>query len=267
MITLLTDFGLSDVYVGVLKGVIWGICPQARIVDLTHNVRPQDVLQGGFLLASCYRHFPRGTVHLAVVDPGVGTDRPAIAMETPYGWFVAPDNGLLIWVWEGLSRSERAASRIVELGQSRYWLPQVSRTFHGRDIFAPVAAHLAAGVSLEELGRPLRQLTLQGDVQPRVQDDGTVLGHVLHVDRFGNCSTNIEGDDVKEMAAEGSLCVDLPGHRLEGLHSTYAQVQPGQPLALIGSNGRLEIAVRNGSAAAQLGLAVGDPVRVWMRRT
>jgi S-adenosylmethionine hydrolase len=262
IITLTTDFGLSDPYAGVLKGVIWGISPGARVVDLTHQVRPQAVLQGGFVLATAYRYFPRGTVHLAVVDPGVGTARPAVAVESPYALFVAPDNGLLSYVWEELTDAERGATRFVELTEPRFWLDQVSATFHGRDLFAPVAAHLAAGTDLAELGRPLKDLVLDPQLRPSLQKDGTVLGRVVHVDRFGNAITNVEGKRVAAMAREGRFHCEVSGHLLEGLSQTYADVQPGQPLALIGSSGRLEIAVREGSAAAQMGLDVDDPVRV-----
>lgn len=266
IITLTTDFGLADPYVGVLKGVIWGILPQARVVDLTHQVRPQAVLQGGFLLSTAYRYFPRGTVHLAVVDPGVGTARPAVAVETPYALFVAPDNGLLSYVWEERTEAERAATRCVELSEPRFWLPRVSNTFHGRDLFAPVAAHLAAGVDLGELGRPREGLVLDAQIRPVVQEDGAVRGRIVHVDRFGNCITNVGEEQVAAMVRRGLLQCEVSGHRLEGLARTYADVPNGRPVVLVGSSGRLEIAVHGGSAATQLGVDVDDPVQVWTLR-
>ncbi len=257
IITLTTDFGLADPYAGVLKGVIWGICPQARIVDLTHQVRPQDVLQGAFLLASAAPYFPAGTVHLAVVDPGVGTARAAIAVETPTALLVGPDNGIFTVVWEALSPAEQAATRIVELTEPRYWLPQASRTFHGRDVFAPVAAHLAAGVPLPALGHPRERLVLLPDTRPAVRADGSVAGRIVQVDRFGNCISNIAAGDLAGME---SVVVEVAGHRIAGLVDTYADGGPGQPIALLGSDGRLEIAVRDGSAAELLGLTVGAAV-------
>lgn len=263
IIPLITDFGLSDPYVAIMKGVIWGIYPQARLVDLTHQVHPQNILQGGFLLASAQRYFPPGTIHLAVVDPGVGTDRPVIALETPTAGFVAPDNGLLTFVWEELSTGERADSHIVELDEPRYWLPQVSATFHGRDIMAPVAAHLSAGVALGQVGRPRKEMVLLEGTRPSVQDDGTVVGQIVHIDRFGNCISNIAADWTAAMAAPGPLHLQVQDCRLDGIARTYADGQPGQPLALIGSSGRLEVAVRAGSAATELDIAIGDPIYVW----
>ncbi len=262
IVTLTTDFGLADPYVGILKGVIWSIYPQARIVDLTHQVLPQAILQGAFLLAEAYPYFPPGTVHLAVVDPGVGTERRAIALETPQAFFVAPDNGLLSCVWENLSAEERAASRLVELTEPRYWRSPVSSTFHGRDIFAPVAAHLAAGLPLDSLGRPRESLLLLEGRRPLREGDGSIVGQIVHIDRFGNGCTNIGADLLMELSGQGRLeilCKDL---RLRGLGRTYAEGQPGRPLALIGSHGRLEIALREDSAAARLGLRIGDIVRV-----
>lgn len=263
MVTLTTDFGLSDTYVGVLKGVIWSICSDARLVDLTHQVHPQDILEGAFLLSGASRYFPRGTVHLAVVDPGVGTDRAAIAMETPQALYVAPDNGLLTMVWEEMSEAEQAATRVVILDQPHYWLLQVSSTFHGRDIFAPVAAYLAAGVPLEEVGRPHERIVLLPGTRAQLQDDGrSLLGRIVHIDHFGNCVTNVREDQVAALAVGGALQVQVAGHLLQGLSRTYAEARPGWPLVLIGSEGWLEIAVRNGSAASHLDLSVGNGVQV-----
>lgn len=267
IVTLTTDFGLADPYVGVLKGVIWSIYPQARIADLTHQIFPQAVLQGAFLLAEACPYFPPGTVHLAVVDPGVGTERAAIALETPQALFVAPDNGLLSCVWENLSTEERAASRLVELSEPRYWRSpeagfQPSPTFHGRDIFAPAAAHLASGLPLEALGRPRESLLLLEGRRPIREEDGSIVGQIVHIDRFGNCCTNIGADLVGELAGRGEVEILCGSCRLTGLVRTYAEGEHGRPLALIGSHGRLEIALREDSAAARLGLRIGDAVRV-----
>lgn len=261
IVTLTTDFGRQDVYAGVLHGVILGIGRDLRVVDITHEVHPQAVLEGAFLLEGAYRYFPQGTVHLAVVDPGVGTERRLVAMETPAALFVAPDNGLLTVVWLNLPAGERAATQIVELSEPQYWRPQVSSTFHGRDIMAPVAAHLAGGVPLGQVGRPRREIILLPGTSPLLLDDGSLQGQVVHVDRFGNCSTNIAAEQVAALSQAGPCALEVAG-RLPELVRTYADGQPGVPAALIGSDGRLEIAVREGNAAALLGLAVGDPVRL-----
>jgi S-adenosylmethionine hydrolase len=252
-----------DTYAGVLKGVIWEIFAQARIADLTHQVAPQNVLQAGYLLATAYRYFPEGTVHVAVVDPGVGTDRPAVAVETPSALFVAPDNGLLSSTWEVLTEKERAATRIVELTESHYWRSPVSSTFHGRDIFAPVAAHLASGVELSKLGPPRRQLVLLEGIQPVKLKGGIIRGRIVHIDRFGNCISNIEKEKVGSIHQQGWLHCRTGPHRLKGLARTYADEQSGCPLVLFGSSGRLEIAVRDGNAATQMGIGIGDEIDVW----
>jgi S-adenosylmethionine hydrolase len=260
IVTLTTDFGRDDAYAGVLHGVILGVHHWLRVVDITHDVHPQAVLEGAFLLESVYRYFPAGTVHLVVVDPGVGTERGLVAVATPTALFVAPDNGLLTVVWEGLGAAERAATHIVELNEARFWRPQVSSTFHGRDILAPVAAHLAGGTVLEKVGRPRAELFLLPGAEPTVQDDGSLRGQIVHVDRFGNCSTNIAAAQV---ATVGTITVEVSSTVLRGLVHTYADGPAGAPIALLGSDGRLEVAVREGSAAALLGLAIGDPV--WVR--
>lgn len=267
IVTLTTDFGLADPYVGVLKGVIWSIYPQARIADLTHQILPQAILQGAFLLAEACPYFPPGTVHLAVVDPGVGTERAAIALETPWALFVAPDNGLLSCVWENLSAEERAASRLVELSEPRYWRSpeagfQPAPTFHGRDIFAPAAAYLASGLPLEALGRPREGLVLLEGRRGVREEDGSLVGQIVHIDRFGNACTNIRADLVEELTRQGEVEIVFGTCHLTGLRRTYAEGQPGRPLALIGSHGRLEIALREDSAASRLGLRIGDVVRV-----
>ncbi len=267
IVTLTTDFGLADPYVGMLKGVIWSIYPQARIADLTHQILPQAILQGAFLLAEAYPYFPPGTVHLAVVDPGVGTERAAIALETPHALFVAPDNGLLSCVWEDLSPEEREISRLVELSEPQYWRSsevgfQPAPTFHGRDIFAPAAAYLASGLPLEVLGRPRESLVLLEGRRPLQEEDGSIVGQIVHIDRFGNGCTNIGAEVIEGLAGRGEVEVVCGPCRLRGLVRTYAEGQPGRPLALIGSHGRLEIALREDSAAVRLGLRIGDAVRV-----
>lgn len=272
LVTLLTDFGLDDAYVGVVKGVILGINPAARLVDLSHAVPPQDVRTGAFLLMVAVDYFPPGTVHLAVVDPGVGTARRAIAVEAGGACFVAPDNGLLSWALLHLGRTGRAdvrvagealllgaGARAVQLADPRWWRQPVSPTFHARDLFGPVAAHLSRGVPLAELGTPLDRLALLPFPEPERRPDGTLRGEVVHVDRFGNLITNLAGPLVPADAV-----VAVGGRRIVGLVPTFGA---GRGLvALVGSSGLVEIGLVNGSAASALGVRPGAEVIVAPRR-
>lgn len=262
LIALLTDFGLDDPYVGIMKGVIARLNPAATVLDLCHGVRPQNVREGAFLLATALPYFPPGTVFVAVVDPGVGTARRPLALATPAGFFVGPDNGLLTWALPGgptgLETTPREGPlppgvRAVELTNPAYWLPTVSATFHGRDIFAPVAAHLARGVPLEDLGRPLDRILWLPRPRPVRRSDGTLEAHVLHIDRFGNLITDLEPADLRPLGPRPVFTVG--SSQIVGLVRTYAE---GQGLvALVGSSGHLEIALPNGSAARQTGLDLG----------
>ncbi len=252
LVALTTDFGLEDPFVGVMKGVILGICPGARIVDLTHGIPPQDVLAGCLALGEAAPYFPPGTVHVAVVDPGVGSARAALAVRTPRFLFVAPDNGILSF----LSPDEVLEVRRLE--NPDLWLHPVSRTFHGRDVFAPVAAHLARGVPLAEVGPEHAELRRLHLPEP-VPEPGAVRGEVLGFDRFGNAVTNIRARDLPRPGR----AVEVAG-RTVPLLGTYAEAPPGRPLALWGSWGRLEVSVRDGSARQVLGLGKGDPVRVLL---
>jgi len=254
LITLTTDFGLEDGYVGTMKGVILGINPQAVIVDLSHEIAPQDVREAAYVLYTAYRYFPPRTVHLVVVDPGVGSERRAIALRTRQAVFVAPDNGVLSYVV-----AQEEILGIVHLTNPRYWLAEVSTTFHGRDIFAPVAGHLSRGVPFSELGQPIHDIVTFPPSQPEARPDGTLVGHILHVDRFGNCITDVRAE---RLPAEGPLTVEVAGRRIAGLSPTYAAGEEGALMALIGSVGHLEIAVRGGSAAQTLGAKAGDEVIV-----
>jgi S-adenosylmethionine hydrolase len=273
IVTLTTDFGVTDGYVGTMKGVILSIAPEARLVDLSHQVPPQDVRRAAFLLYAAAPFFPPGTVHLAVVDPGVGTRRRAVALQIPHGCFVGPDNGLFTYVL-----GEAAEWTAVELADPAYHLPIVSETFHGRDLFAPVAAHLAAGVSLEELGPSVVDLVALPLPRLAVGPDG-VEGEVLHADRFGNLVTSVgrlrwEGAQLSLTPAfrreplppvrvsPGNAQVKLAGRALVGIRRTYGEVGVGELLALVGSAGFLEVAVCQGSAAAELGARPGERVCV-----
>lgn len=260
IITLTTDFGERDPYVGAMKGVILGITPEVTIVDITHHVPPQDVRAAAYILASATPYFPQGTIHVAVVDPGVGTERRAVVVRTERAFYVVPDNGLLTPI---LLREPVVEA--VHLTNDTYWLPQVSHTFHGRDIFAPVAAYLARGVPLNALGTPLaaEDLVRLEWIPPRALEDGSVEGMVVHVDHFGNIVTNIPADMLPGPEAEWEF--EVGGHRVRGLKRAYAEVKVGEPLALIGSNETLEFSVREGNAAALWGVRVGEVVRA--RRT
>ncbi len=268
VITLLTDFGRADGYVGTMKGVILGICPQAALVDISHEIVPQAVQQAAYVLSRAVPYFPHGAVHLVVVDPGVGTGRRPIIVQTDCATYVAPDNGVLT-----LALAQDPAQTAVGLTEPRYQLSPVSATFHGRDIFAPAAAHLAAGVHPQDMGKPfpVSDLFTWPLSRPTRQGDTSWLGQVLHIDRFGNLITNIPCslDRDQCILAESELpiacagiSVTIAGTRIVGLSRTFAEADVHQLLAYVGSGGSLEIAMRDGNAAAQLGAAVGEPVQV-----
>jgi S-adenosylmethionine hydrolase len=253
VITLLTDFGTADPFVGVMKGVIAGICPEAKVIDITHEVAPQDVRSGAFFLDRSWQYFPKGTVHVAVVDPGVGSARTALAMESRGHFFVGPDNGLLSLA--------APRGRAVALVHRAYHLSRISNTFHGRDIFAPVAAHLASGVGLDALGTTRRKLVKLSSPRPRKTRSGLV-GRIVSVDRFGNLITNIAPADWKGLRRPRLVAGDFTSAKL---CSSYAGAPPGELLIVFGGYDRLEIAVRNGSAAQTLELGLDDVVRVRSR--
>ena len=267
LITLTTDFGQVDAYVAMLKGVILATNAAAHLVDYTHEIEAQKVNQAAYLLHTGYRYFPPGTVHLVVVDPGVGSDRKAIALAAPNWAFVAPDNGVLTYVWhELLADHGRDALELVELTESRWWLPNVSTTFHGRDIFAPVAARIAAGVPLNEFGPALAAPVLLPLAAPTQRLDGAWEGRIIHVDHFGNCITNFTRPFLDAHQAEGSPQISILDQKIERIERTYGDSNWGVVMALFGSNERLELAVRNGDAARMLGVGVGDPLRITFKK-
>lgn len=277
IVTLTTDFGLVDGYVGIMHGVIRSICPNVAIVDLSHQLAPQDVKGAAYLLYTAYSYFPADAVHCVVVDPGVGTSRRAVAVETSRGRFVAPDNGVLSYVL-----ACQLVTAAVSLTDSRYHLPNISRTFHGRDIFAPVAAHLACGLPLTGLGKAATQLVTFPVPGVSVLPGDTLGGRVIHVDRFGNLITSIgrlqwHGGELSLRPAfsitgdeeDASLLspfsasearVRVGDRCMEGIRPTYSDTPAGELLALIGSVGHLEIAVAGGSAAEVLDVGVGVEV-------
>ncbi len=255
-IVLMTDFGHRDSYVGVMKGVIAGIAPQAQVIDLTHAIRPQDIAHAAYTLRVAVPYFPPDTIFCCVVDPGVGSTRRAVALELG-GWrVVAPDNGIVTHLLE------RWPVRCAyTLTNPRYQLPLPSATFHGRDIFAPAAAHLAMGVSPDALGEPLLPATLCRLVLPATRKDATtVTGAVIHIDHFGNLVTGITAEDLEDRR---DWRVRLAGTQWELLriHATFASVAAREPVAYIGSDGFLELAIRNGNAAARWNVEIGASVR------
>ena len=252
IITLLTDFGLVDGYVGVMHGVMLGRCPSARIVDLSHAIEAGDVRRAGYVLADHWRYFPRETVHVAVVDPGVGSDRAILAARVADQVLIAPDNGLLTAAF-----AETPPQEVRRVSNGVLFLPGASRTFHGRDIFAPVAGALAEGLDFADVG-PVAEEWITLDLpRPIEHDDGSIEGAVIHVDRFGNLITNIPGHRLPLLPR-----IAIAGRTFEGLAKAYADVQPGEALVLIGSTRRVEIAVNQGSAAEQLNAGIGATVHI-----
>ena len=258
VIALLTDFGTRDHYAGTMKGVALGICPDITFVDISHDVPPHDVVAGALELAAAYRYFPAGTIFLVVVDPGVGSIRRGIAADTGDYKFVAPDNGVLTAVFD-----EHAPKRVVELSERRYARPTVSRTFEGRDRFAPAAAWLAKGIELVALGRPAGA-THRLDLPHATLDGGRIAGQVLRVDRFGNLITNIDRKTFDRLAG-AQLEIQIGGRVVSKVVSAYTDASPGELCALFGSTDHLEIAANGASAAGELDLGRGAPVHVARR--
>ena len=258
VIALLTDFGVRDHYAGTMKGVVLSICPEATLVDITHDVPPHDVLTAALELAACYRYFPPGTIFLAVVDPGVGSSRRPLAAEAGEYRFVAPDNGVLSAVFK-----ELPPKRVVELTERRFARPTVSRTFEGRDRFAPAAGWLAKGTELKALGRTLTEY-LRLAIPDPVSTETEVRGEVLRVDRFGNLITNIDRRAFDRLGRPGEVTLEIrAGEHLVGrMVTTYAEITPDEVCSLFGSTEHLEIAANATSAADTLRLGRGAAVTV-----
>jgi len=272
IITLTTDFGYDDAYVAAVKGAILNINPEASIVDVTHSVRPHDILDAAFILNGAYRYFPKRTVHVAIVDPGVGSERRGIILKTASAIFVAPDNGILSYVIDDLFSVDgrsvieqthglteivfKKGLQAAAITDPRFWRHPVSPTFHGRDVFAPVAAGLSLEISPYEFGEKINSLHVLPIAKPFVDSDGTVIGQVLHIDRFGNLITNIGSNDV----AAKNVTIEVAGRHIQGMTDFYAQGEG--IIALVGSSGYLEISLRDGSACDFLDMDVGDEIRV-----
>jgi S-adenosylmethionine hydrolase len=254
-IALLTDFGTRDHYAGVLKGVVLSICPDATIIDLSHDLPAHDIPFAALELAATYKYFPAGTIFLAVVDPGVGSARRGLAAEAGDWKFVAPDNGVLTEVFH-----EVPPRKVVELTERKYARPTVSRTFEGRDRFAPAAAWLAKGIQLPALGRPVSDYHVLALPRPRVED-GALHGEVVRIDRFGNVVTNLDRKACEKIGG-GALQVTVSGRSIARIVSTYSEIAAGDLGALFGSTDHLEFAAHAASAAEVLGVHVGDGVVV-----
>jgi S-adenosylmethionine hydrolase len=254
MITLTTDFGLNDPYVAEMKGVILTINPNAKIIDITHGIEKFNIRMGSFMLASAATYFPKGTVHLSVVDPGVGTERRAILVQTKLGFFVGPDNGVLI-----LATQNQDIEHIYQLTNPKFMLPKVSCTFHGRDIFAPASAYLDKGVAPQEFGKEITDPVMPQFASTK-RKNGSIIGEVLHTDDFGNVITNINRAQLPQAK---TFKIKLPTLLLElALSTTYARAKTKKAIALIGSHGFLEIALNQANAAEKFNIKVEDEVEV-----
>ena len=263
IITLLTDFGTSDEYAGLMKAVILSINPLAAIVDITHQIDSQDIVQAAFAINSSYEYFPDGTVHLIVVDPGVGSERSLLAFEMKKQFFIAPDNGVLTLLF-----NDHMNTPLIRITNAEYSLASVSRTFHGRDIIAPVGAHLSAGLDVNKLGD---EIDLQDAVHlenlcAHISENGELVGKIVAVDKFGNLITNIDSNKLADMHRTGQekIQIEVGSHVISGLSETYSSVRSKTSLALIGSRGYLEIAVNRGHAAQVLNVNKGGQVRVFV---
>jgi len=267
-ITLTTDFGVTDGYVAAMKGVIYSLNPEVTIVDINHHIQPQNIREAAFVLSTVYSYFPIYAVHVVVVDPGVGTDRRPLILKTPRAHFVGPDNGVFSYILEAYSCEPQPESQRVRLGpeikgyaitRSEYWHQPVSRTFHGRDIFAPVAARLSSGLLASSLGDSIDTVTAF-TIPHSVRQNNTITGQILHIDHFGNLITNIKEENLS--SAGQSVTIVIKEYSIEGMAQTYSDTEG--PAALFGSSGYLEISISNGSAAAFFHSQIGDEIRVLL---
>lgn len=261
IITLTTDFGLKDPYVAEIKAVILGICPNVRIVDVTHQIEKFNIRMGAYTLACVAQYFPKSTIHVAVVDPSVGTERRPLLIEAGKDFFIGPDNGVL-----ALAAKAQGIKRVYEISNRKFMLPHVSSTFHGRDIFAPAAAHLSNGVSPSEFGPEVGEIIIP-EFAKLVKRKGAVVGEVLHVDSFGNIITNFGEKELKLMGVSDTVNVKIESKLLElKLCKAYAEVQLKKPLAIIGSHNFLEISINQGNAAEKFKVKIGDKIALCRGR-
>jgi len=259
IITFISDFGTRDGYAGVMKGVILGINPEVRLVDITHEISPQDIFEAALVLKNSYSFFPNSSIHLVIVDPGVGSERKPILVETDNHFFVGPDNGVFGFIYE-----VETIKRVVELTNKRYFLPKISDTFHGRDIFAAVAAYLSLGTSLDDLGERHNDVVRIDIPKPEIEKE-MIKGIFFHIDRFGNLVSNIPEALFKEFVQDGKYEISFGGEKVERVCKSYLEVGKGGVLAVFGSFGYLEISVRDQSAQAKLRLCKGSEVKIERR--
>jgi S-adenosylmethionine hydrolase len=268
IITLTTDFGLTDAYIAAMKGVVLGINPEANLVDVCHSIEPQNIAQAAFVLSTVHEYFPPSTIHLVVVDPGVGTERKAVILRTPSAYFVAPDNGVLSYVIRQYSETYTDAGRqtiepgtgleAIAITNPQYWRAPVSPTFHGRDIFAPVAARLSLRTPPADFGDAVASLEVLPLSLPYREKDGRLVGNIVHIDNFGNLITSIRSRDLTRGA--GTITVKVGNKEISGLSQTYGS---GEGLiALIGSSDYLEISLKDGDASAFIRAGIGDEVTI-----
>ena len=256
IITLLTDFGTEDSYVGAMKGVILSINPDATIIDISHQIPPQDIIAGAFVLSQAAPFFPKGTVHIAVVDPGVGGKRKPILIETDKYFFVGPDNGIF-----DIALQNERIRRKIHLTNKDYFLGYISSTFHGRDIFSPVGAYLSLGIDPALFGKKIKTLTSL-DVKEPFAKDGKITGRIIHIDRFGNLITNIDEGLLKKVFKNRIFEVEVCDNIIKRFVPSYTNAKQGEPIGLIGSSGLMEIAMREKNASIELGIKRGDVVIV-----
>jgi len=254
IITLLTDFGEIDGFVGTMKGVILSIDPDVKIIDISHKIAAQDIEAGAFVLNCSYRYFPRGTIHVTVVDPGVGSERKILAAQSNDYFFVAPDNQILKYVFDS-----NETITVVEVLNKQFFLNKGSQTFHGRDIFAPIAAHLSMGVPIIQLGQKTKDYD-RGQIDFPIITKSGITGKIIYIDKFGNLVTNIAGN----MISKSISSIQVGRTTINCLSNSYVKVAVNQPLAIIGSSGNLEIAIRNGNAQQQLSINRKDIVKIKM---
>lgn len=252
IIALLTDFGTRDYFVAAIKGAIFSICRNAEIVDVTHDIEPQNIAAASFTLRACYRNFPEKTIFIAVVDPGVGSRRKAILVETKDYYFIAPDNGLLSFIF-----SETSDFKVLELTNEKFFAENVSRTFHGRDVFAPVAAHLANGVAPNLFGEETKDFLVLQETTPRCISENEIEAAVIHTDRFGNLITNLKPEDLPE-----KFTLEIGGTKIDKLQTFFAEAAPGELFMIFGSAGFLEIVAFQDSAQKLLSSKTGNPVKI-----
>jgi len=253
-ITLITDFGTQDGYVGVMKGIIAGINPSANIIDISNTIEAQNIFQAAYVLNSSYKYFPKGTIHIVIVDPGVGSERKILCLKTADYFFLAPDNGVLSFI----AAIEKSHS-VLEVTNKEFFLPEISNTFHGRDIFAPVAAHLSKGINHKKLGNTIEEIQKIDLPKPIRSTDGVLTGEVIYVDSFGNLITNITGKIINRIKVKSRKLAIVAGEKkIHKLSNSYTDVKDKEVLAIIGSTGFLEISVNQGSAKDVLHLKKGD---------